>query len=104
MKGLVRERQDDTSWSINLGSFLAPSMAVSGITLAIGVAQMAPKPISTLVELDHRHSSTGRALQDHLGCRAAFVASLPHPVLTSPHRRGVWKRHETGLVLQTLEP
>lgn len=77
MKGLVRERQDDTSWSINLGLFLVPSMAVSGITLAIRVAQMAPKPISTLVELDYRHWSTGRALQDHLGCPAAFVALIP---------------------------
>lgn len=104
MKGLVRERQDDTSWSINLGSFLVPSMAVSGITLAIRVAQMAPKPISTLVELDYRHSSTGRALRDHLGAVLPGCLCCPHPVLTSPHRRGVWKRHETGLVLQTLEP
>lgn len=41
MKGLIR---DDTSWSINLGDgLLVPALAVSGITVAIGVCSCGPE-------------------------------------------------------------
>lgn len=41
MKGLIR---DDTSWSINLGTApCVPAMAVSGITVAIGVCSGGPE-------------------------------------------------------------
>lgn len=88
MKGLVR---DDTSWSINLGSFLVLffSTAVSGITLAIGATGVRsgwPRNRSAGAggELDMAAGIRRQAAPCQMPNPARGATPSPHPVATTP--------------------